>query len=72
MQVNVHITMASVPVLPGVKQLLERGIESTAIKSNSYYLQYVKQGASIAAEIGGKVLLDPQTSGAVIHRRGPT
>lgn len=65
-QVNVQIMMASVPMLPGVKELLEDGIESTAVTSNSYYLQYVEQGASIVTEIGGNVLLDPQTSGAII------
>ena len=64
LQVDLQIKLPSVPVLPGVRELLEKGIQSTAIQGNSHFLQIVSNCAQLTTEQTA-VLLDPQTSGAM-------
>lgn len=63
-QVSLKVKVSSLPLLPGAAELLESGIESTAVASNVFYFRHVKWDDSWEdAQAGWKILLDPQTSG---------
>lgn len=64
LQVNIRINLSSIHMLPGVKELLVDGVQSTAVASNAFYLQYAHQDGSPRTEAGQDIVLDPQTSGA--------
>ena len=65
LQVDLEINLPRVPLLQGVQELLERGVQSTATEGNSHSLQFVSNRAQLTKEHVA-VLLDPQTSGAIL------
>eukprot|EP00892_Ulva_mutabilis_P009869 jgi/Ulvmu1/7254/UM035_0041.1 len=62
-QVNIELEMSCVPLLPGAKELLRMGVQSTAASSNAHYLQYVNRDKATGLGDERLILFDPQTSG---------
>ncbi|HEX6965234.1 MAG TPA: selenide, water dikinase SelD [Gemmatimonadaceae bacterium] len=63
--VTLHIRVADVPVLPGVREAWERGARTGGAERNAEYLAECVDWNG-ASEVDRAILIDPQTSGGLL------
>ncbi|MCH7751295.1 MAG: selenide, water dikinase SelD [Planctomycetes bacterium] len=63
---SAEISLGSVPLLPGVAELLHQGIESTLAPSNRESFNSIEAPIHLSARPESSALFDPQTSGGLL------
>ncbi|MBI3466049.1 MAG: selenide, water dikinase SelD [Planctomycetes bacterium] len=65
-QVAAELSLADVPLLPGVEQLITEGVESTLAPANRAAEAEIEAAEEIKARAAYRALFDPQTSGGLL------